>query len=123
MDYGEMLKRVKEGGLEFKTSYSPEVVNWGKTGDPNGTLVSLRGLKRKKPVDVEDIKENLARHFSVISETFEVRVNDGAITAADMHLRNKCKHVVEIDESIDTQGSLMVRGWIGISSQALPKEA
>jgi hypothetical protein len=122
MDYAKMLERVKAGGLNVKTSYSPNVLEWGKTEETNGTLVQLRNLKRKRPVDLDDVRGNLARNFSIIDTEFEVAVNGESIIPAHMRLREQCKKVWEISETIEGRNALSLEGWIGISSEPLPKD-
>jgi len=43
------------------------------TEDPNGTVVSLTGLKRKSPFDAEGLADSLSRLF-IIDDTFHLRI-------------------------------------------------
>jgi hypothetical protein len=122
MDYDEMRKRIEEEGKYVKTSYLPRVVDFGETDDPDGTRVVLLRLNRRRPPDVDNIRRHLARHFSVLSEDFLVRVNGEVITPAERDLRGKCQFVWDIDEFIDEERTLKVTGWIGTMEKTVPAD-
>lgn len=122
MDYDEMRRRVEEEGKYVKTSYLPRVVDFGETNDPDGTRVVLLHLNRRRPPDIDNIRRNLARHFSVLGEDFLVRLNGVAITPAERDLRRKCQFVWTIDDFIDEERTLKVTGWIGTMETTVPPD-
>jgi len=123
MDYDEMQRKLAEEDKgEIKTTYSPEVLDWGPTEEANGTTVKLTRLKRKRSVDIYYVRRNLARHFSVLREDFTVRVNEDSLTPAERELKRECEFVWEVDEVIDQQLDLRVYGWIGTMEKTVPPE-
>ncbi|OYT43784.1 hypothetical protein B6U84_05560 [Candidatus Bathyarchaeota archaeon ex4484_40] len=123
MDYDKMQKRLSEEDKgKIKTTYLPEVLDWGVTEEPNGTTVRLSRLKRKRPVDISYVRRNLARHFSVLGEDFIVRVNGEPLTPAERELKRECEFVWEVNEVIDQELGLRVYGWIGTMKKTVPPE-
>ncbi|MEM2047068.1 MAG: hypothetical protein QXZ06_04230, partial [Candidatus Jordarchaeales archaeon] len=124
MDYDEMQRKLSEEDKgEVKTTYLPEVLDWGPTGEANGTTVKLTRLKRERSVSIPYVRRDLARHFSILSEDFVVRVNGEPITPAERELKEECEYVWEIeDEVIDEKSGLRVYGWIGTMRKTVPPD-
>jgi hypothetical protein len=122
MDYDEMRTRIEEEGKYVKTNYLPRVVGFGKTDEADGTRVVLLRLNRKRPPEIDSVRRNLARHFSVLGEDFVVKVNGVAITPDERDLRGRCQFVWPIDEFVDEERTLKVTGWIGTMERTVPRD-
>jgi hypothetical protein len=124
MDYEKMQQLAKQKVDEKKkTTYRPEVIDWGPTDQSRGTTVKLSHLKRERAVDVRAVRRSIARHFSVIGENedFEVKVNGETITPDERDLKCQCEFVWGIeDEPIAEQSPLKVKGWIGTMKDPVP---
>lgn len=101
--------------------YEPTVVTsrTGPTRDPIGTEIRVRKLHRRKAIEDDWIRRELARRYTVIGDKFKVLVNGVEISHKDRRLRNDCKKswdVIEIDGGnvVDTSAGFRVEGWIGL---------
>lgn len=119
MDYDKMKEEAKKAeDKQDKTLYHPRVLLHERTdGSTHGTTVELAELKRKKKLESEPLRKNIALRFSFKSDSnFVVRVNGQAISVEDMRMREKCEYVWDIDESINNTEEWQVRGWIGTTA-------
>ena len=93
MNIDGMLKHAGGGG-----NYEPQVVDDDEhTGDANGTRITLTGLKRRTPVDMDSVRRGLSRHFSIICDDFKVAVNGAGITAGDKFRCDDVERTWDID--------------------------
>jgi hypothetical protein len=124
MDYDKMQRKLsEEDRWNIKTTYLPEVLDWGPTIEPDGTTVRLTYLKRERSVSIPDVRRNLARHFSVIGEDFIVSVNGERLTPAERELRAECEYIWEYENRIiDEKLGLTVSGWIGTMKRTVPPD-
>jgi Histidine kinase-, DNA gyrase B-, and HSP90-like ATPase len=105
-------------GTEYEPSFIQE--KSGPTTDDCGTNIVIRKLRRTKPIDVKNIKKELARRFTIIGDEFKVYINDEEITPKDRRLKEDCKRVWDVKD-IPPGGALVdifreweVTGWIGL---------
>lgn len=124
MDYDRIQKRLSEEEQEnIKTTYAPDVLDWGLTKEADGTAVKLTRLKRIRPVDISSMRRSLARHFSILGRGFVVRVNGKILAPAERDLKKECEYVWEIkDEYVDKESGLKVNGWIGTMEKTVPPD-
>ncbi len=101
--------------------YEPHVVSGrcGLTGDKAGTEVRIRKLHRKRAIDKDTLRQQLARRFTVIDDDFAVSVNGEAVTPADRRLREDCKTSWDLSQLpggnvVDASAGWEVSGWMGI---------
>ena len=93
MNIDRMLEHAGGGG-----NYEPQVVDDdAPTKDANGTRITLTGLKRRTPVDVESVRRDMSRHFSVICDDFKAAVNGAGITAGDKFRCDDVERMWDID--------------------------
>ena len=126
--------------IETKQKYHPPIINVPK--DINlgsaGTALVLSDLKKRVNASLDTyLRQRVARRFSVISEDFQVFVNDAEITLNDRNYFGKLeyalvygdfdksnfkhdkKYVVQQEENtVDEQGQYSVRGWIGLVKES-----
>ncbi len=109
--------------------YEPQVVTErsGSTGDPDGTEVRVRHLRRKRKIETPWIRRELARRFTLIGDDFLVRVNGEQVVPSDRRLRADCERSWEVTELpngalVDEAQGWTVRGWVGFIRQASQKE-
>ena len=138
MDVPEIEKRAKE-----KKPYHPRPLDDSGTKIAKGTRIVLRKLKRKRSINADYIRRNLARRFSVFGKKFRVLVNGNEVTPADRQYWDKLQFVwglgnnpsyktakkgknVKKSEALSRivkvprMGDEVVSGWIG--TVYLPKE-
>lgn len=101
--------------------YNPQVIaeRSGSTSDPAGTEVRIRKLHRKRAIDKDGLRKQLARRFTVIDRDFTVLVNGEQITANDRRLRDDCRKAWDVTElpsgrTVDSAAGWEVSGWMGI---------
>jgi hypothetical protein len=109
--------------------YQPEVVadRCGPTEEPDGTEVRIRRLHRKRPIDKELLKKQLARRFTVVGDDFKVFLNGDEITPTDRRLRGDCRKAWDVKELpkgdvVDTDAGWKVTGWVGIVEKSSQTE-
>lgn len=120
--------------------YDPRVIE-DRQISPNektGTHVILRNLNRKSAIDVDGLRKNLARRFSVIGTDFSLSVNGTAILPEERDLRGDCQFVWEIPGKAETLRNATLtdllpgkptadspewrlRGWIGTFEAPVPE--
>lgn len=109
-------------------AYEPHIVpdRCGPTSDPNGVEVRLRGLKRRRSLNQDQIRRGIARRLAIIGPKFRLSVNGQEVQPGDRRDRDDCPdgyswEVTEVPGG-DSVGEIgQVRGWIGFvaaSSQA-----
>lgn len=91
--------------------YEPPMLVNEPTDDPPGTIVTLRKLKRKRPVDIESLRRQIARCFTILGQSFNVYLNNVEVTLDDRGYELQYKW--EIDEWVDPGKQRQVKGWIG----------
>lgn len=142
MDVAEIERKAKEKEKEKKEPYHPHPLDDSDTKIVKGTRITLRKFKKKR-VDPDYIRINLARRFSVFGKEFHVIVNGNEVTPADRQYWDKLQFVWGLGDSlsyetarngkkvrkskiligavnIPGQADETVRGWIG--TVHLPKE-
>ena len=126
MDYDAMktvARKAEEKGQ--KASYQPDVDKWGSTGDPDGTTVMLKRLKRVQRPDLDILRRHLARRFSILGAEYDfvVLVNEVSLSPADRDLRQKCEFEWKVDGELVKPGeSWAVSGWIGTLPRTVGEE-
>ena len=123
MNYAELLRKKTERAIEFPSLESTGTIT-------QGTRIILRGIKkfRTRRIPIDSLRRRLARRFTVIGpeESFEVRINNVAISVEDRNLqqyleRDKgCKPYIweyKGAELVPNSG-WTVSGWIGALSHS-----
>jgi hypothetical protein len=123
--------------------YHPSPISAVDADLKKGTRITLRRLKRKRSIQSDYVRINLARRFSVFGGQFSVNVNDQRVTAADRQYWDKLQFVWGLGEGpsyelaakgknvshqevlsnvVTVQGGVdeVVSGWIG--TVHLPRE-
>jgi len=135
MRANDIERSIKAG----QPAYKPEVVPEGKIRIKEGTLVTLRQLKRSVQITEPFLRKRLARRFSVIGRDsdFVVRINKKPITVEDRDYFDRleyiwcvgrgsetfvkqCKNVVrhqKIDGAVDGARGYTVDGWAGTMAE------
>lgn len=100
------------------SAYRPQIVpkKTGPTKDLDGVEITLRGLHRKTPISVDDVRKGLATRLNLIGAGFQVLVNGMEVGPADRLCKDECEQSWDVcnlpcGKQIDKQNS--VRGWIG----------
>ena len=101
--------------------YEPDIVSskTGVTTDGNGTTITIRSLRREKPISAEWIRKELARRFRLIGSGFKVYINGKPIKAGDRRRKEDCRAAWDVSELlpgniVDSDEGWEVSGWIGI---------
>ena len=121
LDYHGMNKwaRAHQG-----KPYEPKIVaeRTGVTTDANGVEVILRGLRRRRPIDPDDVRRGLAQRLRFIGAKFQAKVNGRSIGPGDRTRRSDCKGLSWDVENTPAGGSLptgeRLGGWIGFVPHA-----
>ena len=104
MNIDDMLRHGGGGG--GGEDYRPRVVDDNApTEDGNGTRITLTGLKRRTPVNVDSVRRDLSKYFSVICDDFKVEVNGAGITAGDKFRDDDVERTWDIDAERVAPGS------------------
>jgi len=102
-------------------NYEPHLVpdRSGATNEGDGTEVRVRKLHRKRTIDKEAMRKQLARRFTIIGNDFTVFLNGDEVTPSDRRLRNDCRKSWDASEVpggnvVDASAGWKLSGWIGI---------
>jgi hypothetical protein len=102
-------------------NYEPKLVSerTGLTQESDGTEVRITKLHRKRSIDKEELRKQLARRFTVIGNEFNVILNGEAVTPSDRRLKEDCRKSWDVSElpngnTVDSSAGWSVSGWIGI---------
>lgn len=87
MNVSDIEKRAKE-----KEPYYPKTLSETNIDFSRGTRIVLT-LKKRRSVNADYIRVNLARRFSVIGSQFQVSVNNKQVTPAERQYRDKLQFV------------------------------
>jgi hypothetical protein len=107
------------------TPYEPTIVpaKSGVTSDPKGTTITVRSLRRQKPIECEFIRKALARRFRFIANGFEVEINGVSVQTADRRRKEDCKEAWDVkqlnpSDLVDRPHQWKVTGWIGFLAKS-----
>jgi hypothetical protein len=88
MDVEKIEEQAKLG-----KPYYPMPLDDTESTFANGTQIVLRKLKRKRSIQPQYIRVNLARRFSILSKDFQVSVNGDEVTIAERQYWDKLQFV------------------------------
>jgi len=93
--------RVKdiEDAAKSGKPYNPKDGDVAKIDFDNGTRISLRDLKRKKGINADFVRRNLARRFAVFGADFKVSINGKEVTINDRQYWDKLQFVWGLGEN------------------------
>ena len=96
MQVEEIEKKAKQ-----KKSYHPLPLNNVETSlpDTKGTRIILRDLKKKRSINANYVRINLARRFSVLGNQFKVTVNGKDVTPQERQYWDKLQFVWGLGDS------------------------
>ena len=124
MNYDELMAKEKEREIEFD-SLDP-------TGDVTaGTKITLKHITKFKTqsIQIEKMRQGLARRFAVIGLQFEVVINGCPISPEDRNLKGLLDKDVDgepylwkiVNEEIREGTGCTVSGWIGALERTSPR--
>lgn len=132
------VENIKEA-ISKKEQYHPPDIDVPETVDlgGSGTVLILGSLKKRVDASLDkNLRQRVARRFSIISEDFEVFINDEKVTISDRNYFGKLeyalvygdfdksrfkhdkKHVIEREYILDEQAKYSVQGWIGLVKES-----
>ena len=122
--------------IKNKELYHPPVIEVPETNiiDQSGTALILTNLRKRVYSSLDtNLRQRVARRFSVISDDFQVFVNEEKVTLSDRNYFGKLEYalvygdynksnfkhdeeyiVQRVDNTVDDQENYSVRGWIGL---------
>jgi len=104
------------------SKYEPPFKEFDRRDKQPTTDVKLRKLKRTRAIDVDRVRQNLARMFSILGEEFRIIINGKEITPNERNLKRRMEHIWEIEEEIKENTGWKVSGWIGTAETPLSEE-
>ena len=133
------VEKIQEA-IERKEKYHPPVINVPEDINlgNSGTALILSDLKKRVNALLDaNLRQRVARRFSIISKDFQVFVNDDEITINDRNYFGKLEYalvygnfkksnfkhykryvVQRAENTVDEQGQYSVRGWIGLVKES-----
>ena len=133
------VEKIQEA-IEKKEKYHPSVIDVPEDIDlgSSGTALVLSDLKKRVNASLDTyLRQRVARRFSIISNDFQVFVNDDEITLNDRNYFGKMeyalvygdfetsnfkhnkKYVVQREENtVDEEKKYSIRGWIGLVKES-----
>ena len=124
LNYSEMRERASDDPC-VKTDYEPTIVDFGTTenDETEGSVVTLKELKREQAPNADYVRQKLARRFGVIGENFRVVVNEDPIEVEERNLKDRCQFIEEFDGvAVDDEGEYEVEGWFGTLKNTVPDD-
>lgn len=89
----EMRVKDIETAAKAGEPYNPKDGDISKIDFNDGTRISLRDLKRKKGINADFVRRNLARRFAVFGADFKVSINTKEVTINDRQYWDKLQFV------------------------------
>ena len=133
------VAKIQEA-IETKQKYHPPIINVPLDINlgSSGTALVLSDLKKRVNALLDaNLRQRVARRFSIISKDFQVFVNDDEITINDRNYFGKLEYalvygnfkksnfkhykryvVQRAENTVDEQGQYSVRGWIGLVKES-----
>lgn len=129
MDVADIQAAISNGG-----KYRPSRVDVPEEArEASGTVIELRKLKKRVNAALDQyVRQRVARRFSVVSDSFEVRIDGSPITIKDRNYFSKLenafvygdfdrsrfshdeKYLTERADLVDEAAGYRVRGWLGL---------
>ncbi len=82
--------------------YKPRIIREEETKEDNGVTLTLKNLKRTRKVDLNTLREGVAKRFTLIGKGFTIHLNDEPITPEDIMVED-VEYKWPIDESVSEQ--------------------
>ena len=117
MDIDDILEEARERGV-----YHPKELEIGKkVAKEQGTAITLRLLKRRSDIPIDAVRRDVARHFSVIDDDFQVTMNDKPIASSDKYNKENMEELWKFEDVVidDENPEWKVSGWIGTTEKPL----
>ena len=133
------VQKIQEA-IKKEEPYHPPVIEVPETisFESSGTAIVLDNLKRRVNASLDQyLRQRVARRFSIISQDFQVFIDNNPITFRDRNYFGKLeyalvygdfeksnfkhdkKYVVQRQKNaVDEQGEYSVRGWIGLVKES-----
>lgn len=112
MNIDDILSCAKKDGVYEPESLEPDA----DVRYENGTMIELTNLKRKTRIDVDSVRRDIAKHFSVIGDEFRIYVNGKEVSPSDKFRAHEMEKTWKFyDERIHDPDEWTVSGWIGAS--------
>ena len=134
------VEKIQEA-IKNKQLYHPPAIKAPQTVDvgPSGTVLILSNLKKRVNTSLDkNLRQRVARRFSIISGNFQVFIDEKAITLSDRNYFEKLEyalvygdynksnfkhdeeHIVQrVDNTVDKQENFSVNGWIGLVKESI----
>lgn len=77
-----------------------------------GTSIILKNLSRTKKINIEEIRKQLSKRFSILSSEFQIHVNGKPIQPYLETIKNSIEEQQNIDEYLDEEKTMHIHGWI-----------
>jgi hypothetical protein len=84
---------VIESKAKKNEDYNPEGLDTGKIDFDRGTKITLTNLKRKRGINPDFVRRNLARRFAILGNNFKVSINGNEVTINDRNYWDKLQFV------------------------------
>lgn len=120
MEIRDVLKSAKK-----REDYLPFPININKeTEKKEGTMVILKSLNRRTPIDIPAYRRGIAKRFSIIQDDFVVKVNGDNITPEDWLKKEDMQYTwnYEDEEIYEKNPEWKINGWIGTTEKPLDEE-
>ncbi len=133
------VEKIQEA-IRAKKPYHPLAIRAPQTIciENSGTQLVLSNLKKRVNASLDgNLRQRVARRFSVISDNFEVFINDGKVTLSDRNYFGKLEYalvygdygksnfthdqeyiVQRENNTVDDDEKYSVRGWIGLVKES-----
>lgn len=92
---------VIERKAKKKDIYNPEELDTDKIDFNVGTKITLTNLKRKRGINPDFVRRNLARRFAVFGKDFKVSINDDEVTINDRNYWDKLQFVWGLGANVE----------------------
>lgn len=117
MDYRKIL-RQSEG--QMVAPYEPDVLQDESVDEPDGTKVVLKRIQLQRAVPEDRFRASMTRHFAVLSNEFQVYINDTLLTPEELEFEFRFP-----DDGMETEdvgGVGTIRWWFGFTPNPVQYE-
>ena len=125
MDYAAIEK------LELGEDYSADIMEDDEpTSEEDGTAVTLKNLKIKNAITLEDFISSMERRFSILSDRFQVKINGELLSKEQVPFQirfpsNRYKvpgeRIIKKKGELDVPGAGSIKYWIGCTEKPIKR--
>lgn len=117
MVYSDIVK-----GGKFIEEYHPQVIADGPTTEPEGTTVTMTGIKVTRAIPEDQFRRSMLRRFAVYSDQFQVLVNGNPLKKEETDFQFRFPAGKGEWETATLSNGKTIKWWAGFTQDTISDE-